>query len=271
MFRILYIDCNEPHPVKAFCPLDLAIAAGDTCVLKADELLECGRVVMLADEPVAAPGDLPQVLRRATLQDQSQASENALFARTAWKRCQEKIRELNLEMRLLKVRYSLDRSLIKVLYAAEERVDFRQLVQSLAAELRARIEMRQIGARSVAAMMGGYAPCGRRLCCSTWLSEFDNVTMRMAKQQGLALNPANLNGMCGRLKCCLRFEHACYVEQCEDLPRLNDQVSCPEGEGRVVDVKPLTRKVRVCLPDQRVVEVDAASVGPIAEDRPGRH
>ncbi len=263
MFKILYIDCNEPHPVKAFCPLDLAIAVGDTCVLKTDGLLECGRVLVLADEPAEAPGDIAQVMRRATLQDQAQASENELFARTAWKRCQEKIRELNLEMRLLKVRYSLDRSVIKVLYAADERVDFRQLVQHLAAELRARIEMRQIGARSVAAMVGGYAPCGRLLCCSTWLTEFDNVTMRMAKQQGLALNPANLNGMCGRLKCCLRFEHACYVEQGDNMPRVNDQVTCPDGPGRVADIKPLARRVRICLPDQRLVEYDADEVHPL--------
>ncbi|MGI6087435.1 MAG: PSP1 domain-containing protein [Kiritimatiellia bacterium] len=218
MFKILYVDLGEPHALKAFCPMDLAIAVGDICVLKNDGLLECGRVLMLAESPAAEPGDIPQVLRRATLQDQSQAGENELFARAAWKRCQEKIRELNLEMHLLKVRYSLDRTVIQVLYAAEERVDFRQLVQHLAADLHARIEMRQIGTRSMAAMIGGYAPCGRRLCCSVWLKKFDNVTMRMAKQQGLTLNPVNLNGMCGRLKCCLRFEHACYTEKEKESP-----------------------------------------------------
>ncbi|MCA1807977.1 MAG: regulatory iron-sulfur-containing complex subunit RicT [Kiritimatiellia bacterium] len=210
MFRIIYVDCQDPHHLKCYGTAELAIAEGDHCVFKADGLLDAGRVARLAEAEGDPPTNLSQVLRRATLQDQSKASENALFARTAWTRCSAMIEQLRLNMRLLKVRYSLDRSVIKLLYTAEERVDFRKLVQVLSAELRARVEMRQIGPRSAAAMAGGFAACGRRLCCTSWLNEFDNVNIRMAKQQGLAINPANLNGMCGRLKCCLRFEHACY-------------------------------------------------------------
>ena len=169
---------------------------------------------MLAESPAAEPGDIPQVLRRATLQDQSQAGENELFARWLGSAVR-KIRELNLNAFVESTVFA-DRTVIQVLYAAEERVDFRQLVQHLAADLHARIEMRQIGTRSMADDWG-YAPAGG-LCCSVWLKKFDNVTMRMAKQQGLTLNPVNLNGMCGRLKCCLRFEHACYTEKEKESP-----------------------------------------------------
>lgn len=260
MFRILYVDFDEPHPVKCFSPMELAIDIGDTCVLKTENLLEYGRVTLADEEPAAESGNLPRVLRRATLQDQSQASENILFARTAWRRCHEKIEELKLKMRLLKVHYSLDRTVFKVLYTSGERVDFRLLVQKLASELHARIEMRQIGPRNVAALVGGYAPCGRMLCCASWLKEFDNVSMRMAKQQGLALNPGNLNGMCGRLKCCLRYENSCYAELSRGLPQVNDMVLSPQGKGRVVDVKPLNRHVRVLLSDMRTADFDAASI-----------
>lgn len=205
--RIIYVDCQEPRPLKCFSRDDLAIAAGDYCVLRVDGLPDYGQVTRVVDMPSADTQSLPQVVRRATLQDQAQASENALFARTAWTRCLEMIAQLGLVMRLLKVRYALDRSVIKLFYTADERVDFRQLVQKLGADLRTRVEMRQIGARSAASMTGGMAACGRTLCCATWLNEFENINMRMAKKQGVPLTPSNLNGMCGRLKCCLRFEH----------------------------------------------------------------
>ncbi len=225
-----------------------------------DKLLECGKVVWAEKASVKETDKLPQVLRRATLQDHTLNNENILFARAAWRRCQDQIKELKLNMRLLKVRYTLDRSVVKITYTSEERVDFRKFVQSLALELHARIEMRQLGARSVAAMLDGYAPCGRRLCCASWLNEIDNVTMRMAKQQGLALNPATLNGMCDKLKCCLRYEQAWYKEQKALMPRVNDKVQCREGKGRVVEVNPLTNSVKLVLEDNRLIQLDASLV-----------
>jgi cell fate regulator YaaT (PSP1 superfamily) len=157
-------------------------------------------------------------------------------------------------MRLLRVRYSFDRSRLLVMFTAEERVDFRQLVADLAAETHSRVEMRQIGARATASILGGLAPCGRRLCCSIWIENFEDIHIRMAKAQGLSLNPATLNGMCGRLKCCLRFENNCYQDLGRDLPRTGDLVECPAGRGKVLETRVLARRIKVCLEDQRVLE-----------------
>lgn len=215
MQRLIHVSCGDTHLVKCHSPADLAIKEKDACVVELDRVLEFGHVVTISeapDEPEASVQTMPAVLRRATLQDQARAAENILFSKTALRLCQEKMRQYRLVMRLLKVRYSFDRSHLTILFTAEERVDFRQLVADLAAETHARVEMRQIGARAAAAILGGLAPCGRALCCSVWIETFEDIHIRMAKAQGLSLNPATINGMCGRLKCCLRFEHGCYQD-----------------------------------------------------------
>jgi len=178
--------------------------SGDACVVEADKIQEFGRVEAIVGEEESSDKSIPVVLRRATLQDQSRASENVLFTKSASRRCQEKIKSLQLQMKLIRVRYSFDRAKLLVIFTAEERVDFRQLVHDLAAETHARVEMRQIGARG----------CGRHPrrngalrpgdLLRVWLKEFDNINIRMAKQQGLSLNPAALTACGGRLKCCLR-------------------------------------------------------------------
>jgi len=240
--------------------MDLAIGVGDACVVEADRVLEYGHIVSIDGEAQTAPEGMPRVLRRATMQDQTMATENQLFAKTAWRLCQEKIKGQKLDMRLMRVHYSLDRSHLTVTFTSDERVDFRQLIHDLAAETHARVEMRQIGARDAAAIRGGLAPCGRALCCAVWLKEFDNIHIRMAKSQGLSLNPATLNGMCGRLKCCLRYEQACYQDLARGLPCEGSRVRCPEGEGCVQETRVLGRKVKVSLDDQRVMEFDAKDV-----------
>ncbi|MBI2440500.1 MAG: hypothetical protein HYV35_03920 [Lentisphaerae bacterium] len=225
MPRLLHINCDDTHPWKCIAAAELAIGAGDACVVEADGVPEYGHVLALSGERESLPGDLPRVLRRATMQDQTLAHENQLVAKATWRLCLEKINALRLNMRLVRVHYALDRSHLTVTFTADERVDFRQLVQDLAAETRARVRMRQIGSRDEAAIRGGLSPCGRVLCCAVWLKEFNNIHIRMAKSQGLSLNPAVLNGMCGRLKCCLRFEQAGYEE-----PQRSDQSGCAAGE-----------------------------------------
>ncbi|MFC1461445.1 stage 0 sporulation family protein [Verrucomicrobiota bacterium] len=263
MFRLLDVSCDDSRLLKCFSSADLAIGKGDACVVQGDKLLEFGHVTGIVEkegESESSVRGLPVVLRRATLQDQSKASENILFSKTARRLCEEKIQELELGMVLVRVHYSFDRSRLTVDFTAGERVDFRQLVQTLATETHARVEMRQIGVRDAAGIMGGMAPCGRRLCCSEWLKEFDNIHIRMAKIQGLSLSPTTINGMCGRLKCCLRFENNCYRDMVRELPREGSRVACPEGSGKVVSTYVLSQRVKVLVDDQRVMEFDASDV-----------
>jgi len=263
MMRWAYVSCGDTHLVKCFSPPELAIKEGDACVIEIDKISDFGHIVSISDNADAVEDgvkDGPVVLRRATLQDQSRASENILFSKTALRLCHEKISQYKLNMRLLRVRYSFDRSRLLVIFTAEERVDFRQLVQDLASETRARVEMRQIGVRDAAAVVGGVAPCGRILCCALWIEDFENIHIRMAKTQGLSLNPTNINGMCGRLKCCLRFENNCYQDLGRNLPREGDRVECPAGQGTVLEARVLSQRVKVCLDDQRVLEFASQDV-----------
>lgn len=189
------------------CPETLAIKRGDECIVQKDGLLEFGRVVMESENSTAEIKNAARVLRRSTLQDQAVASENILLSRNAWRICQEKVAGFNLPMRVMRVRYAFDRSSVAIMFTAEEKIDYCQLVKNLNNELHVRVEMKQIGARDAAALCGGVAPCGRIMCCKSWLQKFDNVHVSLAKNQGLPLRQAAINGMCGRLKCCLRFEY----------------------------------------------------------------
>jgi len=269
MHRVLEVSLEDGTRLQCCCPEDLAIHKGDPCVLDAKELLEFGHVTNLGrrvDElPAGKP--LPKLLRRATLQDQAKASENALVGNMAWKTCREKIQELKLDMCLIRVHYSFDRKKLTVCFTAEQRVDFRQLVKVLAQDLNTRVEMRQIGPRDAAALIGGFGPCGRLLCCCTWLRKLEPVTIRMAKDQGVSLNPNTLNGMCGRLKCCLRYEHGTYKDLDRCVPRCGATVSCIEGRGHVVSRNVLLRRVKVRLDDSRALDL---SVEDVQQENRGR-
>jgi cell fate regulator YaaT (PSP1 superfamily) len=154
-------------------------------------------------------------------------------------------------MKLVDVEYSFDRRRILFYFTSEGRVDFRNLVKDLARHFRSRIELRQIGVRDEAKMVGGLGTCGRPLCCTTCLKSFEPINIRMAKDQHLSLNPSKISGICGRLLCCLRFEHECYVEMARDLPPLGATVTTPAGEGRITDHDILSKTVKVLLEDGR--------------------
>jgi cell fate regulator YaaT (PSP1 superfamily) len=223
---------------------------------------EYGTVVHLEErEGDAAPRPgMATAVRRATLQDQARALENAVVGRMAAKTALKRIEDLRLGIRLVRVRYSLERSVLHITYTAEERVDAHELVKSLAADLHVRVEIRQIGVRDGARLIGGLGPCGRQLCCRTWLSDFAAVGVKMAKLQRLSLNPGTIGGMCGRLKCCLRYEYDLYRRLGERLPRDGARVQCPEGEGWVADKDILGQRIRVRLQDGRILEYEAAQV-----------
>jgi cell fate regulator YaaT (PSP1 superfamily) len=207
MFRLLYVDCGDIHLWQCSSPSALAINKGDACVVQKDSILEFGHVAMDPRDSAVEIKNIPVVIRRATLQDQTVAGENVLLSKNAWRICHEKIKSHNLLLSVMRVHYAFDRSRLAVAFTAEEKADCRQLVSDLENELHVRVEMNQIGARDAAALRGGMAPCGRIMCCKSWLQKFDNVQVHLAKNQGLPLRQASINGMCGRLKCCLRFEY----------------------------------------------------------------
>lgn len=216
----------------------LALHRGEKCVAESENGLEIATVV-LAPQTVDLTDErhsLKPVLRKATLRDFEQAEALRQRAQDAFDLCRARIRDVALPMKLVSVDFTLDSQKAIFYFTALERVDFRSLVRYLASALRVRIEMRQIGPRDETKKLGGYGVCGRPLCCSTFLTEFAPISVRMAKEQGMALNPSRISGVCGRLKCCLAYEMAVYKAIKDELPRIGDLYVTAEGRGRVVDI-----------------------------------
>jgi cell fate regulator YaaT (PSP1 superfamily) len=198
----------------------------------------------------------PRVIKRADARALSKQENNMQRAKKAQRICAHRIRERNLPMRLITAESTFDGSKITFYFFAEKRVDFRELVRDLNQTLHTRIEMKHIGNRDETKMIGGVGPCGRELCCSSWLREFSSVSVRMAKEQGLSLKPSKLAGMCGRLKCCLRYEYDTYRELGRALPRVGKQVESVKGNGVVVRQNRLKQSVVLRIEDDDVeVEV----------------
>jgi cell fate regulator YaaT (PSP1 superfamily) len=209
---------------------------GDRVVVEADAGA-CFATVEVGPHPPAATLDLSlfkPVLRVADERDLRQEDENRYREQEAKRMCVEGIRQRELEMKLVNVSFTYEGRKAVFYFIAEKRIDFRNLVRDLANGLRVRVEMQQIGARDETKVTGGIGPCGRELCCSTWLRDFEAVTVKMAREQGLALNPSRLAGMCGRLKCCLRYEYATYLDLKRGLPAIGKRVESVKGDGKVV-------------------------------------
>ncbi|MGH7369984.1 MAG: PSP1 domain-containing protein [Candidatus Methylomirabilaceae bacterium] len=215
---------------------------------------------------------LRKVLRRATSDDLVNADRVRILELEAKAFASRKIKELELAMTLVDTKASLDRSKISYYFHSEGRVDFRHLVKELAQQFHARIEMRQIGARDVASKLGSVGPCGRQLCCKTFLKEYEPISVRMAKDQNLSLNPSRLAGMCGRLKCCLRYEHSMYEELKRTLPKVGSLAEVLEGMGTVTAQDILAESVVLQLEDGRRIKVRATELihigPPLGDDAP---
>lgn len=261
MAKNVTVEIAPGEQLICFCPEKVAIHLGDRCIVETSAVTESGQILSAVD---SSPGDdaqgLPVIVRCETLQDQAKVRENVLLAQIAEESSRKHIDALGLEMRLVQVRYSFDRKLLLVVFAADERIDFRELVKLLAGEFHCRVELRQIGVRDEAGLIGGFGPCGRMQCCTSWLRHFESVNVRMARTQNLSLNPQAISGMCGRLKCCLRYEDDQYKEALRGLPREGSYVEAPDGSGRVVELQILTRKVRVKLQDGRIITYDVSDV-----------
>ncbi|MGH7815171.1 MAG: PSP1 domain-containing protein [Candidatus Binataceae bacterium] len=214
----------------------VALKRGDRVVVEGDAGARIGTVEIEPHEPARTLdlSSMRKIVRLAADRDFDAERESLSREASARRMCVERIRERRLAMKLVSVNYTLDGRKAVFYFAAEGRVDFRDLVRDLANTLRVRVEMKQIGARDESKVTGGVGPCGRELCCSSWLRDFEAITVKMAREQGLALNPSRLAGMCGRLKCCLRYEYATYSELKRALPNLGKRVQCVLGDGKVV-------------------------------------
>jgi cell fate regulator YaaT (PSP1 superfamily) len=245
--------------------------ACDAGALAPDEL-KLGDRVVLDDEDAsvatvavapalrAAPAPVPRILRLADARDVARLEADQRRAADALAFARERVRARNLPIKMFRAELHAGGSRATFYFAAEQRIDFRELVRDLASRVRARVEMRQVGVRDEAKMVGGIGSCGRELCCSTFLPKFAPVSIKMAKNQNLALNPTKVSGQCGRLKCCLVYEEANYVEAAKRLPRSGKRVTTPEGVGRVGDVDVLRERVRVYFEDQPPKVFPAADV-----------
>jgi cell fate regulator YaaT (PSP1 superfamily) len=236
--EIVGIRFKPAGKILQYAAEGLSLQRGDKCVAESENGVEIATVVLppAEREVDAAQTSIKPVMRQATAADLEQAEGYQALAQEAFDLCRRRIAEMDMAMKLIEVEYTLDGRKAIFYFTADGRVDFRQLVRSLAGALQTRIEMRQIGVRDEAKKLGGYGACGRPLCCSTFLTEFAPISVRMAKEQNLALNPSRISGVCGRLKCCLAYELPVYKAIRDMLPRVGDAYDTEEGPGRVTAV-----------------------------------
>ncbi len=272
MEKTVLIEIDPQERWRCSSPAEMGLRENDTCIVSSGNLLEFGRVIAVEESGTGGPcaGRTAKVLRRATLQDHARANENAVMNKMALKTCNAKKRNFNLEMRIVKVRYSFDRTVLWLVFTSDERLEYAAMARELASELKARVEIRQIGVRDEAGMIGGLGVCGRNLCCRTWIKSFDAVNVKMAKTQGLSLNPGSISGMCGRLKCCLRYENDFYRDAVNMLPREHSEVETPDGSGTVVSCNVLKQSVRVRLSSGGVSDFDLNSVRAAGKPHAGK-
>lgn len=258
MVNVVGIKFKETGKVYFFDPKDFVIKENDYCVVETARGLECGiassGVHQVLDSDIIKP--LKPVVRLATEEDIKKVKEKQEKEKNAFSICEKKIEEHGLDMKLIEVEYAFDDSKVLFYFTADGRVDFRELVKSLASVFKTRIELRQIGVRDEAKMIGGLGICGREFCCSTFLGDFCPVSIKMAKEQGLSLNPTKMSGTCGRLMCCLKYEQEAYEDLIKNSPKVNSLVDTPDGKGIVTEVSLLTGFVKVKMEnDESVVKI----------------
>jgi cell fate regulator YaaT (PSP1 superfamily) len=257
LYKVVGVRFKKAGKIYYFDPGDLSIEKGNFVIVETVRGIEFGKAVIAPKEvdenDVVLP--LKRVLRIADPKDRMIVEENRIAAKEAYDVCNEKVTTHQLDMKLVDVEYTFDRNKVIFYFTADGRVDFRELVKDLAAIFRTRIELRQIGVRDEAKMLGGIGPCGRMLCCSTFLGDFEPVSIKMAKDQNLSLNPTKISGLCGRLMCCLKYENDEYESAKELLPDLGQWIETPLGQGKVVGLNILEKVLQVEIPKhERVLE-----------------
>ncbi|MFD2115492.1 stage 0 sporulation family protein [Paenibacillus yanchengensis] len=249
MYNVIGVRFKKAGKIYYFDPVEHPVEKEQSVIVETARGIEYGKVVVgqkqVGESDVVLP--LKKVIRIANEDDALIVEENRSAAQNAFHTCIEKIKLHQLRMKLVDVEFTFDRNKIIFYFTAEGRVDFRELVKDLASVFRTRIELRQIGVRDEAKMLGGIGPCGRILCCSSWLGDFEPVSIKMAKDQHLSLNPTKISGLCGRLMCCLKYEHDNYESVKEELPSVGKIVITSLGEGKVTGINASDKTIFVQL------------------------
>ena len=247
MVKVVGVRFKRSGKIYYFDPDELTIDINTNVIVETARGIEFGQAVIanreVPEEEIVAP--LKKVIRIATEEDIKHAKDNRNKEKDAFAICLQKIKDHNLDMKLIDVEYTFDNNKVLFYFTADGRVDFRELVKDLAAVFKTRIELRQIGVRDESKMMGGIGVCGRVLCCNSYLGEFQPVSIKMAKEQGLSLNPTKISGTCGRLMCCLKYEQDAYEQIIKKMPKIGAIVDTPEGQGVVMDVNLLKEILKV--------------------------
>jgi cell fate regulator YaaT (PSP1 superfamily) len=249
MVQVVGIRFKKAGKIYYFDPAGLDINKGDSVIVETARGIEFGDCVIgpkdIGEDEIVAP--LKSVLRKATEEDIRIHVENKAREKDAYNICIDKINQHSLDMKLIDVEYTFDNNKVIFYFTADGRVDFRELVKDLATIFKTRIELRQIGVRDEAKMVGGLGPCGRPLCCSSFLGDFASVSIKMAKEQNLSLNPTKISGICGRLMCCLNYEQKTYEDIRRKLPRVGSIINTPRGKAEVLANSVVKEKVKVKL------------------------
>ena len=256
MGQIVQVQLGEYRDADHYDLNGVACDRGDYVIVEADRGSEFGLVVSPVSAVCPAKTEHKsqgRILRKATEGDLRQIANNRAKVQDAVDNCVSKIIDRKLHMNIVKAEYTFDASKIIFFFLADGRVDFRNLVKDLAKVFRVRIELKQIGVRDKAKIVGGYGICGRELCCSSYMKGFHTLSIKMAKEQGLPLNPSRISGVCGRIKCCMAYEFQVYKELSRDLPSVGDKVAVGEGKGKVIDVNILKRLVTVDAGEGKII------------------
>jgi len=262
MYRVIQVRVREAGRIHYYKIGDHHLDVGERCIVESDRGIEYGEVISESEMILEseAQEEIRNVVRKLNPDDEVRINKNKEEAEKAFGTCQQKIQAHKLPMKLIYVEYSFDQHKLIFYFSADGRVDFRELVKDLAAVFKARIELRQIGVRDEAKILGGIGCCGRPLCCGTFLRDFIPVNIKMAKNQRLPLNPDKISGVCGRLMCCLKYEDDVYRKCCKDMPSEGSRVSTEHGEGTVRDINVLKQTVMVGFDDGRVINMPAKAV-----------
>ena len=247
MIKVIGVRFRQAGKIYNFSPADFQVKVGDHVIVETARGIEYGSVVQgireVADDKVIMP--LKSVIRIATEEDDKKAIENNEKEKKAFKICKEKIAKHGLEMKLIETEYTFDNNKVLFYFTADGRIDFRELVKDLASVFKTRIELRQVGVRDETKMLGGIGICGRPLCCNTYLSEFIPVSIKMAKEQSLSLNPTKISGICGRLMCCLKYEDEIYSLEKERFPKIGSHVKYQDKDVKVTGLNVINDLVKI--------------------------
>lgn len=254
---------------EARCDESAGVVSGDVCIFERDFYTDSALVKCQLEKPsmTANVSELPRIIRKADDADLAAVEENISKASGAMETAKQHIEALGLPMKLVNAHYSIDGKLVTIQFCADGRVDFRELVKELSRSLGTRIELRQIGVRDETGIFGGIAVCGQPLCCSRFLKEFNSINVKMAKEQELSLTPSSISGVCGRLKCCLKFEHEVYLELEKDMPRKGEYCDTPAGRGKICDRNLLSRKVSVAFESGNISTFSVDEITPAGAER----